>query len=158
MHSCGNATSCRASPQASSRACAGSTSRLTRPIPRASSPETPRPVRIKSSAWLIPISRGNRTVPPSISGTPKRRQNTPKTASRAATRMSHHTASSRPPATANPSTAAITGLPRTMRVHPSGPSPSGSTRFPFPPAAALRSAPAQKQPPAPVRIATRRES
>jgi hypothetical protein len=43
-----------------------------------------------SIAWLIPMSRGSLTVPPSSSGTPQRRQNTPKTASRDATRKSHH--------------------------------------------------------------------
>ena len=58
------------------------------------------PVRMRSSACEWPIKRGRRTVPPSTSGTPQRRQNTPNTASRAATRRSHHTASSSPPATA----------------------------------------------------------
>ena len=37
-------------------------------------PTRPRPVRIRSSAWLWPISRGRRTVPPSTRGTPQRRQ------------------------------------------------------------------------------------
>ena len=62
-------------------------------------------------------------MPPSISGTPQRRQYTPNTASRAATRRSHHSASSSPPATAWPSTAAITGFESSMRVGPIGPSP-----------------------------------
>ena len=44
------------------------------PCASASSPDTPRPVRIRSIAWLCPISRGRRTVPRSMSGTPKRRQ------------------------------------------------------------------------------------
>ena len=52
---------------------------------------------MRSSACDWPIRRGSRTVPPSMSGTPQRRQNTPNTASRAATRRSHQTASSRPP-------------------------------------------------------------
>ena len=39
----------------------------------------------------------------------------------AATRRSHHTASLRPPATAKPSTAAITGLSRSMRGRPHRP-------------------------------------
>lgn len=51
-----------------------STSRLASPMRSASSPETPRPVRIRSSAWLCPINRGSRMVPRSINGTPKRRQ------------------------------------------------------------------------------------
>jgi len=36
-------------------------------------------------AWPWPTMRGRRTVPPSIRGTPQRRQNTPKTAVSAAT-------------------------------------------------------------------------
>src|SRR5438552_937659 len=131
----------------------------------ASSPATPRPVRIMSIAWLWPMSRGRRTVPRSTSGTPQRRQKTPKTASVAATRRSHQSASSRPPATANPSTAAMTGLPSSMRDGPMGPSPSSlmshSPCFPtaaprrsWPAATAFRSAPAQNVPPAPVRTAT----
>ncbi len=63
-------------------------------------PDNGRPVRMRSMARPWPIRRGRRTVPRSNSGTPKRRQNTPKTASSAATRRSHHRASSRPPATA----------------------------------------------------------
>ena len=42
---------------------------------------TARPVRIRSSAGPWPMRRGRRTVPPSTSGTPQRRQNTPNTAS-----------------------------------------------------------------------------
>src|SRR5205823_4304153 len=53
-----------------------------------------------------------------------------------------------------PSTAGFTGLPSSMRVGPIGPSPSSVIRLPCPPATALRSAPAQKVPPAPVRMAT----
>src|SRR2546428_5268938 len=131
----------------------------------ASSPATPRPVRIMSIAWLWPMSRGRRTVPRSISGTPQRRQKTPKTASVAATRRSHQSASSRPPATAYPSTAAMTGFPSSMRDGPMGPSPSSLMRLSavvhtaaprrsWPEATAFRSAPAQNVPPAPVRTAT----
>ena len=69
--------SSRASASASARAVPGGTTRLTRPIRSASSASTGRPVRIRSSARLVPISRGSRTVPPSISGTPQRRQKTP---------------------------------------------------------------------------------
>ena len=87
-------------------------------------------MRIRSIARLGPISRGSRTVPPSISGTPQRRQNTPNTAVSSATRRSHHSASSSPPATACPATAAITGLDSRSRVGPIGPSPSGSMRLP----------------------------
>src|SRR5215467_174701 len=59
-----------------------------------------RPVRIMSRARDSPIRRGRRTVPPSSSGTPHRRQKTPKIAVSAATRRSHISASSSPPATA----------------------------------------------------------
>ncbi len=101
-------------------------------------------------ARLAPISRGSRTVPPSISGTPQRRQNTPRTASSAATRRSHQAASSSPPATAYPSIAATTGFDSRIRVGPIGPSPSSSIRLSM----ALRSAPAQNVPPSPYSTAT----
>ena len=61
-----------------------------------------RPVSTRSIARPAPIRRGSRTVPPSISGTPHRRQSTPKTAFSSATRRSHQIASSSPPATADP--------------------------------------------------------
>ena len=67
-----------------------------------------------------PISRGRRMVPRSISGTPKRRQKMPNTAPSPTTRMSAHSASSMPPATACPSTAAITGLVSRSRLGPIG--------------------------------------
>ena len=66
----------------------------------ASAASTGRPVRIMSSARDIPITLGRRTVPPSISGTPQRRQKTPKVAPSSATRRSASKASSSPPATA----------------------------------------------------------
>ena len=59
-----------------------------------------------------------------------------------------------PPATAKPSTAAITGLERVSRVGPIGPGPSSGMGRRSPSASALRSAPAQKVPSAPVRMAT----
>ena len=120
----------------------------------ASSPLTGRPVRIRYRAWLVPRRRVNRIVPPSTRGTPHRRQKTPNTASSAATRRSHHAASSMPPATAKPSTAAMTGFDSCMRVGPIGPSPLRRTPLPEPLATALRSAPAQNVPPAPVKMAT----
>ena len=102
----------------------------------------------------VPTSRGSRTVPPSMSGTPQRRQNTPNVASSATTRRSHQIASSSPPATAYPSTAAITGLDSRIRVGPIGPSPSSLTWLPRSVPIALRSAPAQNVPPAPYSTAT----
>jgi hypothetical protein len=50
----------------------------------------------------------------------QRRQNTPNTAVESATRRSHQHANSSPPATANPSTAAITGFDNNIRVGPIG--------------------------------------
>ncbi|SKX90603.1 Uncharacterised protein [Mycobacteroides abscessus subsp. abscessus] len=101
--------------------------------------------------------RGRRTVPPSISGTPHRLQNTPSVASSSTTRRSASSANSNPPATAYPLTAAITGLDKGMRVGPIGPSPppsvSRSLRREGSPTD-VRSAPAQNVPPAPARTAT----
>src|SRR5262249_39644235 len=47
-----------------------------KPMLRHSSAGTLRPVKMISSARPWPTIRGNRTVPPSISGTPQRRQKT----------------------------------------------------------------------------------
>ena len=112
-----------------------------------------RPVRIRSSARPSPTMRGKPHRPPSISGTPHRRQNTPSTASDSTTRRSHHSASSRPPATACPLIAAITGFDSAIRDGPIGPSAdmSGSRALDI----ACRSAPAQNVPPAPHNTATR---
>src|SRR5579862_569595 len=99
-HDCGKSASPDARHTADSSAVPGGTTRLTRPIARASSAPTARPVRMRSIARECPISRGSRTVPRSTSGTPNLRQKTPKTASAEATRRSHHNASSSPPATA----------------------------------------------------------
>src|SRR5438132_2083072 len=52
----------------------------------------------------------------------------------------------------------MTGLPSTIRVGPIGPSPVSLNLLPAPAASAFRSKPAQKLPPAPVRIATDRLS
>ena len=89
---------------------------------------TGRPVRMRSSARPMPMMRGSRMVPPSMSGTPQRRQNTPNTASSSTTRRSHHSASSSPPATAWPATAAITGFESSMRDGPIGPSVASRRR------------------------------
>jgi hypothetical protein len=88
------------------------------------------------------------------------RQYTPKYASSSMIRMSHHRASSMPPATAGPATAAITGLLSSSLDGPSG--PGGSSPLPFSRNArvsaqafalladkALRSPPAQNAPWAP---------
>jgi len=151
---CGNEASWTASSRAAVSACPAGTTRLASPIAVASAASTARPVRIMSIARLVPMSRGSRTVPPSISGTPQRRQNTPNTAVSSAIRRSHHRASSRPPATAYPATAAMTGLDSRSRLIPIGPSPSGATRLPRSVPIAVRSAPEQKTPPSPCSTAT----
>ena len=87
-------------------------------------------------------------------GTPQRRQNTPNTASDAATRRSHHTPTPAP----GHRVALDRGDDRLREQHAGRahrPSPSAWTRLPRPVAMALRSAPAQKVPPAPVSTATR---
>ncbi len=145
-------------PPAAARASPRGTTRLTSPIARASSACTARPVSTRSSARPRPTTSGSRAVPPSMRGTPHRRQNTPSTASSSITRRSHQSASSRPPATAKPEMAAITGLFITIRDGPIGPSPVGSSRLASPVAMALRSAPAQKVPPSPQSTATRASS
>ena len=150
----GKAAISRASASAASRACPAGTTRLASPMRSASAAPTGLPVRIRSSARLMPISRASLIVPPSTSGTPHRRQKTPKVAVSSITRRSHQSASSMPPATAYPDTAAIVGLESSMRVGPMGPSPVGLTRLPSLPSA-LRSAPAQKVPPAPQSTAAR---
>src|SRR5215211_7340284 len=129
----GRAARSRARATVAARAWPSGTTRLTRPMASASAAPTARPVRMRSIARPWPTIRGRRTVPRSTSGTPKRRLNTPR---------------------AGPSMAASTGLDSRSRVTPIGPSPSAATRSGSPAAIALRSAPAQKAPPAPVSTAT----
>ena len=64
----------RASSSAFSRAPPLAVTYSHRPMVTHSSAGTLRPVRIISSARPCPTMRGNRTVPPSINGTPQRRQ------------------------------------------------------------------------------------
>ena len=107
-----------------------------------------RPVSTRSSARPWPTIFGRRCVPPSISGTPQRRSAQPKVAVVVATRRSHHSASSKPPARQWPEMAAIVGLGDSRRVKPSGPPGASASSVSI----ALRSAPAQKaSSPAPVR-------
>src|SRR6266702_1399483 len=70
---CGSAAMSLASCSAAARALPFGTTWVTSPIWSASAAGTPRPVRIMSSARPSPTTRGSRTVPPSISGTPQRR-------------------------------------------------------------------------------------
>ena len=65
-HVCGSALSSRASSTRRGVRRRGSVSRFASPMRSASSPLTPRPVRMRSSACEWPMRRGSRTVPPSI--------------------------------------------------------------------------------------------
>ena len=69
----GTAPAPRRSPARARGALPAGTISVSRPIASASSASTIRPVRIRSSARPRPTIRGSRWVPPSISGTPKRR-------------------------------------------------------------------------------------
>src|SRR5262249_51081567 len=83
----------------------------TRPIRSASAAPTKRPVNTMSLARAGPMSRGSRWVPPAPGMMPSRISGWPSWAPSPATRKSAHSASSRPPPSAYPVTAATTGLP-----------------------------------------------
>jgi len=124
------------------------------PISLASAAWMCRPVNSRSAATVYGIWRVSRTAEPPSGNSPQRGSDTPKRALCPATRMSVACKISVPPAIAGPSTAAISGLVRRR------PLSSGSiTERSMPPEVspgwllvmALRSAPAQNDPPAPVR-------
>ena len=85
------------------------TRRLTRPAAFASSARIRRPVKISSLASGAPMIRGRSWVPPMPGKIPSVVSGTPNTAVSLATMKSDRIASSQPPASAKPSTAAITG-------------------------------------------------
>ena len=142
------------------------TTRFARPSASASSAPTARPVRIRSIARLSPMSRGRRTVPPSISGTPKRRQKTPKVAARrgdaqvapqgeleaagdgVALDGGDHRLRQLQPRRAHRPVARHVGVEGERQAVVGSPRSPGAV----PRATVRRSAPAQKWPPAPVRI------
>src|SRR5258706_1019035 len=82
---------------------------LMRPAARASSAFMRRPVKISSLASGVPRRRGRSWVPPMPGKMPSVVSGTPKTAVSLATMKSDRRASSQPPASAKPSTAAMTG-------------------------------------------------
>ena len=168
---CGNAASPSAISSARSRWRSAGTTSFTRPQARASSVSTTRPVRISSRARPMPMILGRRWVPPSMSGTPKRRSVKPSRAEPVAIRRSHQSASSSPPARHQPEIAATVGFEAVRRLKPSGPSGRCSSHSSMVPwgsspeksaarsANALRSAPAQNASgPSPVRTSTRASS
>ena len=145
----------RRAPRRRRGSCPAGTTRLASPIASASAASTGRPVRIRSIARLAPIRRGRRTVPPSISGTPQRRQNTPKH------RVLLGDAQIAPQRQLQPAgdrVAGDRGDHRLGQPHPRRPhrpvAVVGSTRLPVSVPTALRSAPAQNTPPSPCSTAT----
>uniref|UniRef100_A0A1A9Z243 Uncharacterized protein n=1 Tax=Glossina pallidipes TaxID=7398 RepID=A0A1A9Z243_GLOPL len=93
---CGNFDKHFANSMALFKASPVGTIRFTIPMLLASSAQTWRPVNIKSRARDNPIIAGRRAVPPSITGTPKRRLKKPNTAESSITRKSHINANSKP--------------------------------------------------------------
>jgi len=130
----------------------------TSPIESASGAVMCRPVSSRSAATVYGIWRTSRTADPPSGNSPQRASETPNRALWAATLMSHACRISVPPAMAGPSTAAISGLVR-RRPLSSGSitdTSSSPSRAPgWSDVIALRSAPAQNAPPAPVSTQTR---
>ena len=146
--------------RALSRAAPSSTTWPISPKRSASSAVRGRPVVRTSIATVYGIWRTSRTAEPPSGYRPQRASETPNFAERPATRMSVPCRISVPPAMAGPSTAAMSGLLSRRPLSRAGsfvrsqPPPAnlspGASEF-----MALRSAPAQKNPPAPVRMHAR---
>ena len=128
------------------------------PMDSASSALMCRPVSSSSAATVYGTCRGSRTAEPPSGNSPQRASETPNRALAPATLMSHACRISVPPAIAGPSTAAISGL-LSRRPLSSGSiteTSSSPSRAPgWSRVIALRSAPAQNAPPAPVSTQTR---
>src|SRR5215467_2032917 len=95
---------------ASSIRLAAGTTRATRPERSASAASIMRPVKIRSIAFALPTARASRCVPPMPGMTPSLISGWPNLAVSAAMTMSACMASSQPPPSAKPATAATTGL------------------------------------------------
>src|SRR5215510_718168 len=95
---------------ASSIRLAARTTRATRPERSASAASIMRPVKIRSMALALPTARVRRCVPPMPGITPSLISGWPNFALSAAMIRSHCIASSHPPPSAKPATAATTGL------------------------------------------------
>ncbi|MCY1378953.1 hypothetical protein D9M69_666270 [compost metagenome] len=104
-----------AAPRASSISLSSGTTRLTRPARSASVASIMRAVSTMSMALDLPTARGRRCVPPAPGMMPSLISGWPNFALSAAMMKSHIMASSQPPPSAKPLTAAITGL-RTPRM------------------------------------------
>ena len=148
-----------------STTCPSGTTLDTSPIRSASADSIMRPVSMSSSARDAPDQAGQQLARADVAPRQARHGSkaTLKRALSAATRMSHASASAKPPPVAGPFTAAITGFDRPrswvtsdaiscwLRIPAAGPPPASAAMSPV----SLRSRPAQKPRPAPVRIATR---
>src|SRR6516225_6747577 len=95
---------------ASSIRLAAGTTRATRPERSASAASIMRPVKIRSMALALPTARVRRCVPPMPGMTPSLISGWPNLALSAAMMRSHIMASSQPPPSAKPATAAMIGL------------------------------------------------
>src|SRR2546425_1776785 len=129
---------------------------FTRPSRWASAASMKFPVRLISRAFRSPTAWGRRAVSPPPGWTPTRAWVSPKAARSEATRKAHWRASSRPPVTAGPLTAPMTGVfipPTTHHGEPLGSRTEADGR-PLAPAS-RRSSPAQKAGSAPVRTTAR---
>src|SRR5581483_3310477 len=121
------------------------TRRSTRPSRQASSMATCRPVSTRSAARPVPSRRSSNWVPPPPGTSPTVTSVSPNTAVSSATIRSQDSASSQPPPSANPCTAATTGCgspgtaPKTPRITGRCARISASLI----PARSFRSAPAQ---------------
>ena len=128
------------------------------PIDRASSAVMCRPVSSRSAATVYGICRGSRTAEPPSGNSPQRASEMPNRAPCPATRMSHACRISVPPAIAGPSTAAISGLVSRRPLSSGSITDRSRSAIEAPgceTVIALRSAPAQNAPPAPVSTQTR---
>jgi hypothetical protein len=104
-----------ATSKASSISLSAGTTRDTRPQASAWVALIQRLVSTMSIALALPMARGRRWVPPAPGTTPMVISGWPNLALSAAMTMSHIIATSQPPPSATPPTAAITGL-RTRRM------------------------------------------
>ncbi len=103
-----------AASSASSSSRSAGTTRDTRPARSASAASIMRAVSARSIAFALLTARGRRCVPPAPGMMPSLISGCPNFAVSAAMMKSHIMASSQPPPSAKPATAAITGL-RTAR-------------------------------------------
>src|SRR5579885_3269219 len=100
--------------------CSAGTTRETRPLRSASAAAIMRPVSTMSMAFALPTKRVRRCVPPEPGMTPSVISGWPNLAVSAAMTVSHIMATSQPPPSAKPATAATIGLRQVLiRSQPS---------------------------------------